>query len=29
VFLKAEGGFHSEDAWADRFDQVLRFLFPA
>ena len=28
-FLKVDGGFHSEDAWADRFDQVLRFLFPA
>ena len=27
-FVKVEGGFHSEDAWADRFDQVLRFLFP-
>jgi predicted alpha/beta superfamily hydrolase len=28
-FLQVEGGFHSEDAWAARFDQVLRFLFPA
>jgi predicted alpha/beta superfamily hydrolase len=28
-FLKVPGGFHSEDAWASRFDQVLRFLFPA
>ncbi len=27
-FVKIEGGFHSEDAWADRFDQVLAFLFP-
>jgi predicted alpha/beta superfamily hydrolase len=27
--LKVEGGFHSEDAWAARFDQVLAFLFPA
>jgi predicted alpha/beta superfamily hydrolase len=28
-FLKVDGGFHSEDAWADRFNQVLEFLFPA
>ncbi len=28
AFDKVAGGFHSEDAWADRFDQVLRFLFP-
>ena len=28
-FLMVEGGFHNEDAWAARFDQVLRFLFPA
>ena len=28
-FLKVEGGCHNEDAWAARFDQVLRFLFPA
>jgi predicted alpha/beta superfamily hydrolase len=28
-FAIVEGGFHSEDAWAARFDQVLRFLFPA
>ncbi len=27
--MKAEGGFHSEDAWAARFDRVLAFLFPA
>ena len=26
--LKVEGGFHSEDAWAARFDRVLAFLFP-
>ncbi len=28
AFDKVAGGFHSEDAWADRFDQVLTFLFP-
>ena len=28
-YLRVTGGFHSEDAWAARFDQVLRFLFPA
>lgn len=28
AFDKVEGAFHSEDAWADRFDRVLRFLFP-
>ena len=28
-FMKADGGFHSEDAWAARFDRVLKFLFPA
>jgi len=28
-FMKVEGGFHSEDAWAARFDRVLKFLFPA
>jgi len=27
-FAKVEGGFHSEDAWAARFDRVLRFLYP-
>ncbi len=27
--LKWDGGVHSEDAWAARFDQVLAFLFPA
>jgi len=26
--LKIEGGHHDEDAWANRFDQVLTFLFP-
>jgi len=26
--LKVEGGVHSEDAWAARFEQVLAFLFP-
>jgi predicted alpha/beta superfamily hydrolase len=29
AFLRVIGGFHSEDAWADRFNQVLAFLFPA
>jgi predicted alpha/beta superfamily hydrolase len=27
--MKAEGGHHTEDAWAARFDRVLAFLFPA
>ena len=27
-FLEVAGGLHSEDAWADRFDQILSFLFP-
>jgi predicted alpha/beta superfamily hydrolase len=27
--MKVPGGVHSEDAWADRFDRVLAFLFPA
>ena len=27
--LIVEGAVHDEDAWAARFDQVLRFLFPA
>jgi predicted alpha/beta superfamily hydrolase len=27
--LKVHGGIHSEDAWAERFDRVLAFLFPA
>ncbi len=26
--MMVEGGFHSEDAWAARFDRVLAFLFP-
>lgn len=26
--LRVPGGVHSEDAWAARFDQVLKFLFP-
>jgi predicted alpha/beta superfamily hydrolase len=28
-YFIAEGGVHDEDAWAARFDRVLRFLFPA
>jgi predicted alpha/beta superfamily hydrolase len=28
-FRRFEDAAHNEDAWADRFDQVLRFLFPA
>ncbi len=28
-FLRAEGGVHAESAWAERFGEVLRFLFPA
>ncbi len=28
-YLRAAGASHDEDAWAARFDQVLRFLFPA
>lgn len=27
-YLRVPGGQHNEDAWAVRFDQVLRFLFP-
>jgi predicted alpha/beta superfamily hydrolase len=27
-YLRVEGGFHTEDAWAARFDEVLTFLFP-
>ncbi len=27
--LKVEGGAHTEDAWAARFDRVLKFLFPS
>jgi predicted alpha/beta superfamily hydrolase len=29
AYQRVPGGIHSEDAWADRFDDVLRFLFPA
>ena len=28
-YLRVHGGLHDEDAWASRFSQVLRFLFPA
>jgi predicted alpha/beta superfamily hydrolase len=28
-YLRAPGAVHDEDAWAARFEQVLRFLFPA
>ncbi len=28
-YVRAPGAVHDEDAWAGRFDQVLRFLFPA
>jgi predicted alpha/beta superfamily hydrolase len=28
-YLRVPGGQHNEDAWAARFDRVLRFLFPA
>jgi predicted alpha/beta superfamily hydrolase len=28
-YLRVPNGLHNEDAWAARFDQVLRFLFPA
>jgi len=27
-YLRVAGGLHNEDAWAARFDRVLRFLFP-
>jgi predicted alpha/beta superfamily hydrolase len=27
-YLRVAGGLHNEDAWAARFDQVLKFLFP-
>ncbi len=27
-YLRVEGAFHSEDAWAARFDEALEFLFP-
>ncbi len=29
AYQRVEGGVHSEDAWADRFGDVLSFLFPA
>ncbi len=29
AMTKVEGGVHDEDAWAERFDRVLAFLFPA
>lgn len=29
AYKRVPGGIHSEDAWADRFDDVLRFLFSA
>ncbi len=29
AYQRVPGGIHSEDAWANRFDDVLRFLFPA
>ena len=29
AMTKIEGGVHDEDAWAERFDRVLAFLFPA
>lgn len=28
-YVRVAGGIHNEDAWARRFDRVLRFLFPA
>jgi len=28
-YVRVNGAIHDENAWADRFDQVLRFLFPA
>jgi len=28
-YLRVPGGLHTEDAWAERFGEVLRFLFPA
>ena len=28
-YLRVEGAFHTEDAWANRFDETLAFLFPA
>lgn len=29
AYQRVPGGIHTEDAWADRFDDVLRFLFPS
>lgn len=29
AYMKVEGGVHSEDAWSERFGDVLRFLFPS
>ena len=29
ALMKVDGAVHNEDAWADRFDRVLGFLFPA
>lgn len=29
LYRRVEGALHTEDAWADRFGDVLRFLFPA
>lgn len=29
MYLRVEGAVHDEEAWASRFDKVLRFLFPA
>jgi predicted alpha/beta superfamily hydrolase len=29
AYLRVDGAFHTEDAWAQRFDRVLEFLFPA
>jgi predicted alpha/beta superfamily hydrolase len=28
-YLRVHGALHNEESWARRFDQVLRFLFPA
>ena len=29
LYQRSTGGLHNEDAWADRFGDVLAFLFPA
>ena len=29
LYTRVEGGLHNEEAWARRFGDVLRFLFPA